>query len=140
MAVLPSSGNLSLKNAAGANRSIAGEVDGNITGNKSLKALSLAAGKGSPHGMKEFYNYDDGTTSVPANFGNDPTSSCNGGIMTSTAYHRSDQSWATGTIIYTDAARTTPSTSAFVTNGNTARVWSLNAGALDADIQECSIA
>jgi hypothetical protein len=43
---LPSSGSLSIKNAAGAGRSIAQEVDGNLTGNKSLLTLSQAAGSG----------------------------------------------------------------------------------------------
>jgi len=41
---LPTSGSLSIKNAAGNDRSIAYCVDGNITGNKSLLSLSTTAG------------------------------------------------------------------------------------------------
>lgn len=52
---LPTSGNLSIKTAAGTIRSIALEVDGNTTGSKSLVSLSNSAGKSAPHGMREFY-------------------------------------------------------------------------------------
>lgn len=51
---LPASGSLSIKSAAGADRSISLEVDGNETGNKSLLALQTTAGKSS---MTGFYNY-----------------------------------------------------------------------------------
>lgn len=62
---LPGSGSLSIKNAAGAGRSISQEVDGNETGNKSLLTLSTTAGKTAPHGMVEFYNYSNvATTNV----------------------------------------------------------------------------
>jgi len=54
---LPSSGSLSILNSAGAGRSIAQEVNGNLTPPKSLTTLSVAAGKTAPHGMLEFYNY-----------------------------------------------------------------------------------
>ena len=54
---LPDSGSLSLKTAAGEGRSIAQEVDGNTTGNKSLTTLSVTAGKSAPHAMSEFYGY-----------------------------------------------------------------------------------
>lgn len=56
-AQLPASGSLSIKTAAGSGRSIAQEVDGNTTGNKSLTTLSLLAGKTEPHSMLEFYGY-----------------------------------------------------------------------------------
>lgn len=58
---LPVSGSLSIKNAAGNDRSIAYCVDGNITGDKSLSTLSVSAGKSAPHAMTEFYGYTDNT-------------------------------------------------------------------------------
>lgn len=57
IAQLPGSGSLSIKTAAGSGRSIAEEVDGNTTGNKSLTTLSNTAGFSTPHGMLEFYGY-----------------------------------------------------------------------------------
>lgn len=56
-AQLPYSGSLSIKTAAGAGRSIAQEVNGNTSGNKSLSTLSVTAGKAAPHSMLEFRGY-----------------------------------------------------------------------------------
>lgn len=56
-AQLPGTGSLSIKNAAGAGRSISQEVDGNEVGNKSLTTLSVTAGKTAPHSMTEFFGY-----------------------------------------------------------------------------------
>lgn len=61
---LPASGSLSIKSAAGASRSISLEVDGNETGNKSLRTLLTTAGKTS--GMTEFYSYSGGGTGCSA--------------------------------------------------------------------------
>lgn len=59
---LPTSGNLSIKDGAGTTRSIAREVDGNVTGDKSLTTLSITASKTAPHSMLEFYGYCAATT------------------------------------------------------------------------------
>lgn len=61
---LPTTGSLSLKAAAGTTRSIANEVDGNLTGNKSLSSLSVSAGKSAPHSMLEFYGYTSVSNSL----------------------------------------------------------------------------
>lgn len=55
---LPLSGSLSIKDAAGTLRSIAREVDGNVTGNKSLLSLSTSAGVNGC--MTAFYGYSAG--------------------------------------------------------------------------------
>lgn len=54
---LPTTGSLSIMDGAGTTRSIAREVDGNVTGTKSLTTLSVSAGKTAPHSMLEFYGY-----------------------------------------------------------------------------------
>lgn len=55
---LPTSGNLSIKAAAGTSRSIALEVDGNNTGSKSLNSLGVTAGvSAGGTSMLEFYGY-----------------------------------------------------------------------------------
>ena len=54
---LPTSGNLSIKTAAGTTRSIAQEVDGNTVGNKSLVALQNSANIVRPAGMTDFYGF-----------------------------------------------------------------------------------
>jgi len=56
---LPTSGSLSIKNAAGNDRSIAYCIDGNITGNKSLSTLGATANKTAPQCIREFYNYSE---------------------------------------------------------------------------------
>lgn len=56
---LCSSGSLSICATAGTNRSISTEVG---TGSGSLSALSVSAGKSAPHGMLEFYGYDNTPT------------------------------------------------------------------------------
>jgi hypothetical protein len=53
-----SSGSLSIKTTAGTNRSIDAAVTSCSSG--SLSALSVAAGKGAPHCMREFYSYSEG--------------------------------------------------------------------------------
>jgi hypothetical protein len=60
---LPSSGTLSIKGTAGATRSIACCVDGNITGDKTLRTLGdTAFGSGArPHAMSDFYGYNPTT-------------------------------------------------------------------------------
>lgn len=55
---LPTSGNLSIKAEAGTSRSISLEVDGSITGDKSLNTLGITAGfSGGGTSMREFYGY-----------------------------------------------------------------------------------
>lgn len=55
---IPTFGNLSIKGTAGVCRSIcAAVVEGGGTASNSLRSLSISAGKGSPHGMREFYGY-----------------------------------------------------------------------------------
>ena len=54
---LCSSGSLSILGTAGTNRSIACEVDGDVTPPKTLCTLSESAGKSAPHSMLEFYGY-----------------------------------------------------------------------------------
>lgn len=56
---LCTSGDLSILGTAGTNRSIACEVDGNVTPPKSLCSLSVSAGKTAPHAMTEFYGYSN---------------------------------------------------------------------------------
>lgn len=65
-AQLPESGSLSIKTAAGAGRSIAQEVDGNTTGDKSLTTLSTTAGFSAPHSILEFRGYPSGSAPGPA--------------------------------------------------------------------------
>lgn len=48
---------LSIKNTSGINRSIAQEVDGDITGNKSLLTLGNSAGKLTPVSILDFLGY-----------------------------------------------------------------------------------
>lgn len=64
---LPLSGELSIKAAASIPRSIANEVDGNLTGDKSLRSLSVTAGKSAPHSMLEFYGYSSVSNSISVN-------------------------------------------------------------------------
>ena len=70
---LCTSGDLSILGAAGTNRSIACEVDGNITPPKSLCSLSVSAGKTAPHGMTEFYGYSSVKCIDFSNINNNPT-------------------------------------------------------------------
>lgn len=142
MSVLPASGNLSIKDAAGLNRSIAWEVDNNLTGDKSLATPAAAAGFSPPYSMSDFYGYDHGTTTqTRCGRGADAAASCSDAVGNErTFYIRGDQTWTAGTIVYTDAARTTPLTGfAYVTRGDTARNWTINSstGALIADISDC---
>lgn len=62
---LPTTGSLSIKGAAGAGRSVSGDVDGNETGNKSLASLSTTAGKTANHSMLEFYGFAWGIPPTP---------------------------------------------------------------------------
>ena len=56
---IPTSGNLSIKAVAGVCRSICtAVVQGGGGASGSLSALSVSAGKGAPHGMREFYGYN----------------------------------------------------------------------------------
>lgn len=64
---LPSSGNLSVKSAAGASRSISLEEDGNETGNKSMRTLLTSASKG--QSMRQFLNYES-TPNTPSSSNN----------------------------------------------------------------------
>lgn len=57
---LPTTGSLSIKTAAGVDRSIACEIG---TTNGSLCSLSITAGKAAPHCMREFYGYSHVTDS-----------------------------------------------------------------------------
>jgi len=54
---LPTSGNLSIKSAAGSTRCIACEVDGNETGNKNLTTLANSANISLPVAITDFYGY-----------------------------------------------------------------------------------
>lgn len=74
---LPASGSLSIKSAAGASRSISLEVDGNETGNKSLRTLLTSAGKTST--MTEFYSYSGAGTGCSA--APNAVSSANAGVV-----------------------------------------------------------
>lgn len=58
------SGSLSIKCSAGTNRSIAAEVDGNITGDKSLNTLSNSVSFSPPHCMREFYGYTAAASTI----------------------------------------------------------------------------
>jgi len=59
--MLPTTGSLSIKDAAGNNRSIAYEEDKNLTGDKSLLTLGKSAfgSAEEPHSMLEFYGYNN---------------------------------------------------------------------------------
>lgn len=96
---LPADGNLSIKLAEGSSRSIAQEVDGNTTGNKSLATLGASAGGKTK--MSEFYSYSSVSApdaSPPIDFAldfyndNDPTSGFGAYYLIWTNY----TSWAPG--------------------------------------------
>lgn len=127
--VIPASGSISIKSAAGQERSVAYEVDNNLTGNKSLTTLSVAAGKSSPHSLLEFLTYDKGTTTVNGcGVGSSDIDSCSDATLSPiTIYFRTALGWTVGTILYTDAARAIPLTGFnYATHGVTGRNWAID--------------
>ena len=63
---MPASGIIRLSGCSQACGSISVAACGNATMPKSLSALSVAAGKSTPHGMLEFYSYDNTLIITPA--------------------------------------------------------------------------
>jgi len=105
---LPTSGSLSIKATAGTDRSIACEIDGDITGNKSLLALGNSAFGSSeqPHSMSEFYGYSSKSLTLSTTgliFMSSPsTQSLSYTISPTTAYpiEYSSPSWVSSVTIY----------------------------------------
>jgi len=87
---LPTSGNLSIKSAAGTDRCIACEVDGDETGNKNLTTLANSANFSLPVAITDFYGYP------PANLSVSPTSVSIGynGTSSYTLTVTSDVNWS----------------------------------------------